>query len=153
MNPILIAPEGSIIPADHQLNIIKPDIQRKEDDFISKLCQAATVDVPFMIITNRQLQSVVEYPDVFGRDFIVVEFLEGGKYDTLWNQFASGMEKVPAERLTKVASDLRDDPTLGAHTAHKFDNVFEKAADAAKSFVSQSNRNSEDDNQDFGDLT
>lgn len=122
MNPILIAPIGSILPANHQLNIIV------DDDLCSALTQAKLVDVPFMTLTVPQLQAIATYPDVFMRTFIVVEFLDGGKYDVIWSQYTTGFEKVSALMLSKTANELRDDPTLGKQTSSKFGEIFDKAA-------------------------
>lgn len=122
MSPILIAPIGSILPSNHQLNVVV------DDDLCSALVQATLVDVPFMTLTVAQLQAIVTYPDVFGRTFIVVEFLDGGKYDVIWTQHTAGLEKVSALMLSKTANELRDDPTLGQNTSGKFSKLFDKAS-------------------------
>lgn len=153
-NPILIAPTGSILPSNHQLNVIV------NDDLCSAIIQADLQDVPFMTITTAQLQALITFPDVFRRTFIVVEFLDGGKYDVLWTSLTTGLEKVSSLMLSKTASELRDDPALGANSSGKFDELFQKASAKTKmtplsrkdkKFFDMEDRDAVDDDYQMGD--
>lgn len=154
-NPILIAPTGSILPSNHQLNVIA------DDDLCSAIIQADLQDVPFMTITIAQLQALVTFPDVFGRTFIVVEFLDGGKYDVLWISLTTGLQKVSSLMLSKTASELRDDPTLGANSSGKFNELFQKASAKTKmmplshkdkKFFDMEDRENSEADQQIGDI-
>lgn len=143
--PILIFPKNAKLPENHQLNVIE------SDDLITAISKSRDEDVPAMGLTARELQAIVEYPDVFQVDLIMIDHLTGGDYNAIWYSFASGLESVTEELLAPLVTEIRNDPLVGVDQKGKFDTTFDKAAvKAAKRVAAFTGQADDDDSEQVG---
>lgn len=132
MVPLLVVPIGAIPSADIDVNLISGDTF--EDKIASLVSQRTSDLIQVMPVTSRELALLATFPDVMSYDLIVVTGLVGGKYNTVFNSYASNLKKVSVERL----------PAELARVYEIFSREKEQVADAIDAYSSTNDDTLED---------
>lgn len=144
--PIIIYPDGSILPENHQLNVVA------NEPLLQKLMDAREVAVPAMPVTTRQLEALTQYPDVFGVELLVLLGLHGGQYSAVWDSAAFGLPRISPAILDNISAALRADPNQGPVTSEKFAKLFDQFKQQAGLTDDSALDQEMDESDDTGDL-